>query len=488
MLKIVDPGAWDFHDKVAQVVKVSSRGLRGADMSSFIKRAGYDFAHALAHTKLAEDEVPVHQIVVGATESFGPNRNGDGFPADVCEKYAHTFEKFGRIYRNHKNQDPNESYGRIIKAAFYPPMQRIELLIGFNGSEKTAAINGGKVADKELEKLARDEDLPFSMGCRVPYDVCSSCGNHARTRDDYCTGETCPHGGLRDNITKVASDGHILHAINTKPTFFDDSVVWRPADRTAYAFGRLLTKTAKACVMSGAELAIMESLTAPLELLLSAPESQMLTQESQDTYKLACQMAREDAHWQKFAHVRTAFSPQVRNSTFLLPTISTAEDRQQALAALAMHKIALPVREFIAMMIQDSTNADNVAPLVEAQLPGVFDRLIKTAAIFQHNPYDVPEITPAQKWREWAAKLAADFSYSDLWIVRRMQLAALRNVAAPVKLAATHTLNCDSSCGEEKLAQQYALYQLGFLRALQRAQDPEFSKIASFTCASNRVI
>lgn len=487
MLKIIDGQAWDFHEKVAHVVKTSRRGLRGNDLHAFIKRAGYDFAHALANTKLAEDEVPVHQIVVGATESFGPNRNGDGFPADVCRKYAHTFEKFGRIYRNHQNKDPNKSYGRIIKAAFYEPMQRIELLIGLNGSEKTAAANGGLVADKELDKLARGDELPFSMGCSVPNDRCSGCNNTARTKDDYCTESTCKYGGLRNNITKVADDGHILHAINDQPTFFDDSVVWRPADRTAYAFGKMLTKVASA-VVSGAELASIENLTAPMELVLAMPESHILSQEARDTYKLACQMAREDDNWMKFAHVRAAFHPHTRGQTFLLPTIQTNDDLNHALAALAMHKIALPVREFISMILQDTANSDNIAPLVEAQLPGVFDRLLKSAAILQENPYSVMRAAPSQKWQNWAAKLAGDYSYSDSCVVRRMQLAALRNVEMPVKLASVHAPNCDTSCGEEKLAQQYALYQLGFLRALQRAGDPEFLKIASFTCSSNRVI
>jgi len=79
MIKVIQPGAQDFSEPVAALIKISSRGLLGADKQVLIKRAGAEFANKLQHIKFAKDEVPVHMIAIGATEDYGPNRNGDGF-------------------------------------------------------------------------------------------------------------------------------------------------------------------------------------------------------------------------------------------------------------------------------------------------------------------------------------------------------------------------------------------------------------------------
>ena len=239
MLKIITPGSWNFDEPIVQIVKVASGGLRGDDLRSFIKRAGHNFADKVQSIDLSPGEVPVHLIALGATEFYGPNRNGDGFTEATCKKYHDTFRKNARWYRNHKNKDTKKSYGVVKLAHYNDDMKRVELIIALNSNEKAAKHNDGLVANEEMEKLAKGDDIAVSMACRVPFDVCSGCGNRARNRNEYCDSALCKYGGLRSNIGAVLEDGHILHADNPDPDFFDISRVFRPADRIAYTLGRL---------------------------------------------------------------------------------------------------------------------------------------------------------------------------------------------------------------------------------------------------------
>ena len=106
MLKIITPSSWQFDEPIAQMIKISSQGLKGADLSLFIKRAGHSFADELQNIELTPGEVPVHLIAIGSTEFYGPNRNGDGFKEATCKKDHNSFVKHARWYRNHKNKNP----------------------------------------------------------------------------------------------------------------------------------------------------------------------------------------------------------------------------------------------------------------------------------------------------------------------------------------------------------------------------------------------
>lgn len=170
MIKIVSPSGWDFDGPIMTPIKISSRGLIGNDRSDFIKRASHTFLPFLDEIKFAADEEPVHAIALGASEAWGVNRNGDGFKEATCKRYHNTFEKFARAFRNHKNKNPAESYGVIKKSAYHDTMRRVELLLGYNKTKEAAERNGGFVADKEIEKLARGEDLAVSMACLTDPD------------------------------------------------------------------------------------------------------------------------------------------------------------------------------------------------------------------------------------------------------------------------------------------------------------------------------
>jgi len=179
MTKVFSPSGWDFDAPIASLVKIASSGKLGHnDRLAFIKRAGACgtslFEKEVAHLKFAKDSIPIHLIALGASEAYGPNRNGDAF-SEATLKAAHdTFVKHAYWFRNHKNK-PHEGHPKfgLVKASFYnDQMRRVELLCELPTTKEAAERMGVCLADKELEKLANDDDIAVSMACRVPYDVC----------------------------------------------------------------------------------------------------------------------------------------------------------------------------------------------------------------------------------------------------------------------------------------------------------------------------
>jgi hypothetical protein len=174
-------------------------------------------------------------LAMGSGETYGANRNGDFFPEQELINNHHTFEKYAKWYKHHQNKDPNKSYGNVKKSFYNNAMKRVELLCSIDNAK-----------NPELVKRANlGEDIPVSMSCRVPFDVCSICDHKARTLSEYC-------GHLKSAMTQIMPDGRQVFAINPNPTFFDISEVFKPADRIAY----VLEKVAHLNVKSAAQLAL----------------------------------------------------------------------------------------------------------------------------------------------------------------------------------------------------------------------------------------
>ena len=196
--------------------------------------------------------VPGHSIVLvlamGAWETYGENRNGDGFPefayretanppwiteADSLVQHYKSFEQ-GHNFRHHVNKDPKKAVGGVMKAFWNPTMHRVELLVDLEDAK----------APDLAERIAAGEFPPVSMGTRVKYDVCSYCGNRAPTRKHYCD-------HLKFNMRGVI-DGHKIAALNPSPQFFDISWVFRPADPIAFMM-RKVAESDPYEIISGAQ-------------------------------------------------------------------------------------------------------------------------------------------------------------------------------------------------------------------------------------------
>lgn len=153
---------------------------------------------------------------LGAGEVWGPNINGDYFEEDEIKDSYKTFEEIGHVFTHHQNKDPKKAKGEIVFSHWNPRMHRVELIVRINRTKAPGIANdidNGKMWD-------------VSMGCKVPYDVCSICKKKAKTTDDYCR-------HLEEHKGEVLPDGRQVYMINKNPRFFDISFVYIGADRTA---------------------------------------------------------------------------------------------------------------------------------------------------------------------------------------------------------------------------------------------------------------
>lgn len=165
-------------------------------------------------------------VGLGDHETYGPNRNGDGFPSepvpgkigpdDVLTKHYQSYDN-AHVFEHHVNHDPAKAIGRVKKAFWNPYMRRVEVLEDFDNAK----------APHLLEKIASGEYPAKSMGCKIPYDVCTECGNRAETRKDYCD-------HLKYEMGRIYPNGKQAAALNPRPKFFDSSWVLRPADRGGF--------------------------------------------------------------------------------------------------------------------------------------------------------------------------------------------------------------------------------------------------------------
>ncbi len=459
------------------------------------------FADRLGQVKLADGDVPVHLISHGASERYAWNRNGDGFKAATCRNCCKTFEKFARAFRNHANQDPKESYGFPKLAAFNEHMHRVELLTILNGTKAAAERNGGHVADKELEKLAKDGDLPVSMACRVAYDCCSYCQKQARTRDEYCTEDTCGAGGCKHNLAKVVKVGNDVHHLgvdNPNPVWFDISHVYhsRPADRTAYGHqADYLMKAAADGGQFGEYAAKVASLIRPPigVVLYQAAPGPFMTEELATLVKLACGMAslEENEAMTLSDETARAFLPGVQPSilkTSLGPALTVARfdgatKVAAVLGALADRKVVLGLRDF-AELTKRADDLVLAGPLLSGALRRMVEdetlegRLAKCAWIS-----DAPVTTQV---RDTIAYLAPAYALEKQAVARRASASVIRNLAPPPRVSPYSEKQAACRGPAEELARDYACYKVAALARIAD-HDDEFLLTARFAALQNRV-
>lgn len=165
---------------------------------------------------------------LSAGEYYGSNRNGDYFPEKALKDYHKTFEALGHVYTHHVNKDPKKALGSVKFAHYNTTMKRVELVLELD-NEKAKPV---------IARLDKGELPAVSMGCKVPKDQCSVCGNEATKIANYCE-------HLKDNMNKVMPNGKKVYALNHQPKFFDISIVTIPAEKTASFIKKISSKRAK---------------------------------------------------------------------------------------------------------------------------------------------------------------------------------------------------------------------------------------------------
>lgn len=184
------------------------------------KQASTIFNREYEELKPPDGKTGIHLVALGAMETYGFNRNADGFKQADCRDRCDTFVKHGHVFQHHRNKDPEKALGEIKCAAYNPDMNRVELYI-WADNEK---------AHDHLERLEKTGEVSFSMACTVPTDTCSLCG---ATRTGPGDPNECDH--IKYQLGKIAEDGKFIGMINNDPKWFDISFVGRPADRIAWS-------------------------------------------------------------------------------------------------------------------------------------------------------------------------------------------------------------------------------------------------------------
>lgn len=165
---------------------------------------------------------------LGAGEFYGSNVNGDYFPESALRHEGRdfgyqTFMHYAFPFKHHVNKDPARAYGdRVTLADYDPQMHRVLLIV---------TVDDGKCRDI-LTDLANNLYWDVSMGCRVPWDECSICKNHARNRGEYCA-------HLRYQMNRILQDGRRVCAFNWLPKFFDISFVTIGAEKASHVLKKV---------------------------------------------------------------------------------------------------------------------------------------------------------------------------------------------------------------------------------------------------------
>jgi hypothetical protein len=191
--------------------------------------------------KLPRDKVAFYNRALGAYESFGLNRNGDGFEEDWLRRNHDTFVKNGYYFKHHQNKDPALGRGRPVASAYNDKTAMVDLII----------VADRDKCEEQIQALESGRRVPTSMGAKVAFDVCTICGHHAPNRGEYCehvkTGAMEPYG-----MSRVLPDGRVCGVMNPNPGFFDISDVIVGAAEESET---LLKVAGISHVLGGAELA-----------------------------------------------------------------------------------------------------------------------------------------------------------------------------------------------------------------------------------------
>ena len=232
--KLITNESFQYDDPITSLIRFHSRGV---DTDSLKKIANHNvFEPFLADYKPPSDRVVIHVLAVGDEEFYGPNRNCDAFSREDNVTAHKTFKELGYVFRGHKHNDPLKAVGDVIATAHNDKMSRIELLLGLDPAK----------CPKEVQAVENGDDVPVSMGTAQDYDVCSLCGNKAKTKKQHCS-------HIKKFLGHVAADGTKIYMKNPKPKYFDISLVHKPADRIAYTLRKVAAESDT--VIGGHELA-----------------------------------------------------------------------------------------------------------------------------------------------------------------------------------------------------------------------------------------
>lgn len=210
---------------------------------------------------------------LGAGEFWGSNSNADWFGMDALlhvppdwsimsvdqqrlhgKRWEWGYPTFynAHSYVHHINKDPARAIGFVEYVLWDNRMKRVLLVVGIDRA-RAKQFGGWDVVDR----IENGEYPEVSMGCKVPFDVCSICGDMDLIRPylgkpqeivrmhkqrpirgiSTTTQEYCQH--LKFELNKIYPDGQRVMMLNIHPRFFDISFVFIGADKTSKMLAKL---------------------------------------------------------------------------------------------------------------------------------------------------------------------------------------------------------------------------------------------------------
>jgi len=222
---------------------------------------------------LKPDPNSIYALVnaLGAFEFWSSNINGDAFEEEMLIHRGpvwgyETFKVYARPFMHHANKGPNaRAFGAVELSCWHDHMKRVELVVRL---DRDAAEKVG--AHKVIDKIDHGQLPDTSMGCKVPYDLCSITTDWelyrkalkgfdpkkdrhpgmavlryhktvrpipgvSITRNDYSD-------YLKTRMNQILPDGRKVCAFNPYPRFFDISFVFIGADKTSKMMAKIASR------------------------------------------------------------------------------------------------------------------------------------------------------------------------------------------------------------------------------------------------------
>lgn len=271
MIKFFDCGGYDDNLWGSSYTHIHSKTMEKLAGACFIPP---ELTSMISQIKPRPEGRYVLLNALGAHEYWGCNSNGDTFPEwslkggpppkdvvdfvnnsvkplipDYCVPSDRTyggpsFVTGAKVYQNHINKDPTIACGDVIAQAYNDQMHRVELIV-FVYEQRAPDI---------VKMIDAGEAVPWSMGAKLKFDVCSICSKVSRNRGEYCS-------HLATQLKQFLPDGRKVFSYNYFPMFFDISKVTMPADRSAW----MLKKVASAQIMDKQSSLEKREIVAPSE-------------------------------------------------------------------------------------------------------------------------------------------------------------------------------------------------------------------------------
>lgn len=180
--------------------------------TSMMKLAAFDMPPGETYDP---DFLYIRVRAVSAGEYYGDNKNGDWFPEDELKKTFKTFLT-AHVFKDHQNKSAAAAIGEVLDAVWDDDMKCVVLTLKLDR----------KIAPTVTRAIEKGYMTDVSMGCRVPYSICSICGHKAKNPKEYCK-------HIQMLRRKILPDGRKVYEININPKFHDISIVLNGAEKVA---------------------------------------------------------------------------------------------------------------------------------------------------------------------------------------------------------------------------------------------------------------